>query len=131
MERLATRITMRLMTGDERSRLLEVGWSYRSDEPHAIALDFASYQPDAVWTLSRDLLVAGLHVPVGEGDVHVAPFADAYVLIALAGDEGVALLAASADAVARFLAAAARIVPPGLEHTRIDWDQGLRGLLDA
>ncbi|MFE2414938.1 SsgA family sporulation/cell division regulator [Kitasatospora sp. NPDC059408] len=131
MERLAARITMRLMTGDERSRLLEVGWSYRSDEPHAVALDFADFQPDATWTLSRDLLVAGLHGPAGEGDVHVAPFDDAYVLIALADDEGVALLAASADAVARFLAATARIVPPGLEHTRIDWDRELKDLLVA
>ncbi|MEE1786582.1 SsgA family sporulation/cell division regulator [Streptomyces sp. SP17BM10] len=131
MECLATRITMRLMTGDERSRLLEVGWSYRSDEPHAVALDFADYQPGALWTLSRDLLVAGLHAPTGEGDVHVAPFDDAYVLIALAGEEGIALLAASADRVARFLAATARMVPPGLEHTRIDWDQGLKDLLAA
>ncbi|MER7667022.1 SsgA family sporulation/cell division regulator [Kitasatospora sp. NPDC096128] len=131
MERLTTRITMRLMTGDERSRDLDVDWSYRDDEPHAAQLDFTSYQADAVWSLSRDLLLAGLHAPAGEGDVHVTPFDDARVLIALAGTEGVALLAAPAAAVAGFLAETVRLVPPGQEHDRIDWDGGLQALLAA
>ncbi|MFD5465851.1 SsgA family sporulation/cell division regulator [Kitasatospora sp. NPDC127059] len=131
MERLTTRITMRLMTGDERSRDLDVHWSYRADEPHAAELDFTSYQPNAVWSLSRDLLLAGLHGPAGEGDVHVTPFDDTNVLIALAGEEGVALLAASTEEVADFLAATTRLVPPGQEHDRIDWDRGLKELLAA
>ncbi|MER6298748.1 SsgA family sporulation/cell division regulator [Kitasatospora sp. NPDC001539] len=131
MERLTTRITMRLMTGDERSRDLEVGWSYRADDPHAVDLDFSSYQPGTVWTLSRDLLVTGLLRPAGEGDVHVTPYDNDRVLVALGGREGVALLAASAEPVARFLAATAGMVPPGREHTRIDWDQGLKDLLAA
>ncbi|MFJ4184575.1 SsgA family sporulation/cell division regulator [Kitasatospora sp. NPDC089509] len=131
MERLTTRITMRLLTGDERSRDLDVDWSYRDTEPHAAELDFTSYQPDAVWSLSRDLLLAGLHAPVGEGDVHVSPFDDARVLIALAGAEGVALLAAPSAAVAGFLAETVRLVPPGQEHDRIDWDRGLQDLLTA
>ncbi|MFH8381385.1 SsgA family sporulation/cell division regulator [Kitasatospora sp. NPDC018058] len=131
MERLATRIPMRLMTGDERSRDLDVGWSYRTDDSHAIHLDFTSYQADAVWSLSRELLITGLHTPAGEGDVHVALFDDTSLLIALAGDEGIALLAASAETVARFLAATTKLVPPGHEYTRIDWDQGLADLLAA
>ncbi|MEU4116172.1 SsgA family sporulation/cell division regulator [Kitasatospora sp. NPDC028055] len=131
MERLTTRITMRLMTGDDRSRDLDVDWSYRDDEPHAAELDFTSYQANAVWSLSRDLLLAGLHAPAGEGDVHVTPFDDTHVLIALAGAEGVALLAAPAAAVAGFLARTVRLVPPGQEHERIDWDRGLHDLLAA
>ncbi|MBD0693715.1 hypothetical protein BG452_42190 [Streptomyces sp. CBMA123] len=122
---------MRLITGDERSRDLAVDWSYRADQPHAAELDFTSYQPHAVWSLSRDLLLAGLDAPAGEGDVHVTPFDDTRVLIALAGDEGVALLAASTEAVAQFLAATTRLVPPGQEHERLDWDRGLRDLLAA
>ncbi|MEV7601309.1 SsgA family sporulation/cell division regulator [Kitasatospora sp. NPDC089797] len=131
MERLTTRITMRLLTGDERSRDLDVDWSYRDDEPHAAELDFSSYQPDAVWSLSRDLLLAGLHTPSGEGDVHVSPFDDTRLLIALAGAEGVALLAAPSAAVADFLDRTVRLVPPGQEQGRIDWDRDLRDLLAA
>ncbi|MFH9352471.1 SsgA family sporulation/cell division regulator [Kitasatospora sp. NPDC017646] len=131
MERLTTRITMRLMTGDERSRDLEVDWSYRADEPHAVELDFTSYQAEAVWSLSRDLLMAGVHEPSGEGDVHVTPFDDTHLLIALSGREGVALLSVLAAEVAQFLAATVRLVPPGQEHARIDWDRGLEDLLAA
>ncbi|MEV6468200.1 SsgA family sporulation/cell division regulator [Kitasatospora sp. NPDC051702] len=131
MERLTARITMRLMTGDERSRDLDVDWSFRADAPHTVDLDFGSYQAGSVWTLSRDLLIAGLRAPAGEGDVHIELFDDTRVLIALAGAEGIALLAASVDAVDGFLAATARVVPPGSEHTRIDWDQGLADLLAA
>ncbi|MFI9366481.1 SsgA family sporulation/cell division regulator [Kitasatospora sp. NPDC053057] len=131
MERLTTRITMRLMTGDERSRDLDVHWSYRATEPHVVELDFTSYQAEAVWSLSRDLLLAGLHEPSGEGDVHVTPFDDTNLLIALSGREGVALLAVPAGAVARFLATAVRLVPPGQEHAWIDWDRGLEDLLAA
>ncbi|MGW2371814.1 MULTISPECIES: SsgA family sporulation/cell division regulator [Kitasatospora] len=131
MERLTTRITMRLMTGDDRSRDLDVDWSYRAGEPHAVELDFTSYQAEAVWSLSRDLLIAGLHEPSGEGDVHVTPFDDTRLLIALAGGEGVALLVVSTGAVARFLAATVRLVPLGQEHARIDWDRGLKALLTA
>ena len=131
MERVTTLITMRLMTGDERSRDLDVDWSYRATEPHAVELDFTSYQAGAVWALSRDLLLSGLHEPSGEGDVHITPYEDTRLLIALAGQEGVALLAVPAGAVARFLAATVRLVPPGQEHARIDWDRGLEDLLAA
>ncbi|MFJ9774502.1 SsgA family sporulation/cell division regulator [Kitasatospora sp. NPDC101157] len=131
MECLTTRLTMRLMTGDERSRDLTVDWSYRATEPHAVELDFTSYQAEAVWSLSRDLLIAGLNEPSGEGDVHVTPYDDTHLLIALAGREGVALLAVPAGAVAGFLADTLKLVPPGQEHTRIDWDRGLEDLLAA
>ncbi|MFJ8473500.1 hypothetical protein [Kitasatospora sp. NPDC094011] len=53
------------------------------------------------------------------------------MLIALAGAEGVALLAAPAAAAAGFLAETVRLVPPGQEHDRIDWDRGLQDLLTA
>ncbi|MFF7993917.1 SsgA family sporulation/cell division regulator [Kitasatospora xanthocidica] len=129
MERLTARIGMRLMTGDEHSRDLDVDWSYRPDDPYAIDLDFSAFQADTVWTISRDLLTAGIHSPVGDGDVHVAPFDDSRLLIALAGGEGVALLAASVAEVDRFVAATAELVPAGSEHTRIDWGGGLEGLL--
>ncbi|WP_051710585.1 SsgA family sporulation/cell division regulator [Streptomyces sp. NRRL S-350] len=129
MERLTTRIAMRLMTGDERSRDLDVAWSYRPSDPYAIDLDFSDCQADTVWTISRDLLTAGLHTPVGEGDVHVAPYGDTRLLIALAGQEGVALLAAPAEEVDRFVNATAELVPAGSEHTRIDWGGGLEELL--
>ncbi|MEU8925701.1 SsgA family sporulation/cell division regulator [Kitasatospora sp. NPDC048545] len=129
MERLTTRIAMRLMTGDEHSRDLDVAWSYRPDDPYAIDLDFSAFQADAVWTISRDLLTAGIHKPVGEGDVHVTPFDDTRMLIALAGSEGVALLATSAAEVDRFVTATTELVPAGSEHTRIDWSGGLEDLL--
>ncbi|MFG2818533.1 SsgA family sporulation/cell division regulator [Kitasatospora sp. NPDC048365] len=131
MERLTTRITMRLITGDDRSRDLDVDWTYRTDDPHAVELDFAPFQPGAVWLLSRDLLMAGLDAPAGEGDVHVAPFDDTRVLIALEGRDGIALLAAPAAAVSGLLAATARLVPPGAEGGATDWDQGLKDLLAA
>ncbi|MCG6493806.1 SsgA family sporulation/cell division regulator [Kitasatospora sp. A2-31] len=131
MDHLTTRIAMRLVTDEEHGQELHVDWSYRTDDPHAITLDFGSYQADAVWTLSRDLLIAGMHAPAGEGDVHIALYDDTRMLIALGGSDGIALLAAPAEAVERFLTATTRLVPPGLEHTRIDWDQGLKDLLAA
>ncbi|MFC5664310.1 SsgA family sporulation/cell division regulator [Kitasatospora misakiensis] len=129
-EAVAAQLTMRLITGEAQGRDLEVECRYEAADPYAVQLDFGG--KGAVWVLARDLLAAGLHGPVGEGDVHIEPSGTGrHVFIALGGPDGVALLNAPARPLARFLTETGRSVPVGSESDRIDWDSWLHRLLSA
>ncbi|MFE0463895.1 SsgA family sporulation/cell division regulator [Kitasatospora sp. NPDC058965] len=148
------RVTMRLLAGGEQDHDVPVECSYRAADPYAVRLDFGaqcgakggteggadggtegSAQCGAAgghaWVFARELLAEGLRGPAGRGDVHVTPDQQGGILIALAGRPGVALLAAPAAELARFLAATEEAVPLGAEAGLIDWDRHLDDLLSA
>ncbi|MCG8918978.1 SsgA family sporulation/cell division regulator [Actinokineospora sp. PR83] len=101
-------------------------WSYRADEPFTVA---TAFQTDAErwveWVFARDLLVEGMHGPVGEGDVRLAPeFSgprDALVM-EIESPDGHALLVMDLEAVQDFLDATADLVPLGAEGDFFDVD---------
>lgn len=134
MRALTEHLPLRLITATGRVLDLSADCQYRADDPYTVRMRFGHEKgagAEAQWVLSRELLLAGLAAPAGDGDVHVSPDDHAHTLIALAGPDGTAVLQVLTAELARFLAATAELVPLGTESTRIDWDACIAGLLSA
>ncbi|GAA2096732.1 SsgA family sporulation/cell division regulator [Kitasatospora saccharophila] len=125
------RITLHLLAPDGTTVHLDTDWRYRPDDPYAVRLDFGPRAAGAGWVLSREMLLAALHGPVGDGDIHFAPLDDGSLRLVLGGAGGPVALSVDCAALAAFLAATLELVPLGTEFERIDWDGGLAGLLSA
>lgn len=109
---------------------LQLVQSDESVEPVACRLEFSGADPYTVravfegagstWLIGRELLAQGLladlSCPAGYGDVKVwRDESPEYLLIALSGVEGDALLAAEAAVVAEFVDETTALVPFGTE----------------
>ncbi|MFI8461855.1 SsgA family sporulation/cell division regulator [Kitasatospora sp. NPDC085464] len=110
---------------DYRPHPLPTTCRYSTADPYAVTLDFDDAGSQARWLLSRDLLLAGLERPAGDGDVHIAPAGTGETVIALGGQRGVALLHTATPPLAGFLTATLRLVPLGAEGQHVDWDAGI------
>ncbi|QKW23224.1 SsgA family sporulation/cell division regulator [Kitasatospora sp. NA04385] len=125
------RITLHLLAHDGTTVDLDTDWRYRPDDPYAVSIDFGPRAAGAGWVLSREMLLAALHGPVGDGDIHFAPLDDGSLCLVLGGAGSPVALTVDCVALAEFLATTVELVPLGSEFERIDWDGGLAGLLSA
>lgn len=106
-------------------------WTYRADEPFAITVAFATERGRWVeWIFARDLLIAGLDEPSGEGDLHIAPHpADEDVLLLeIHSPSGSATFELDRADTEDFLAHTLELVPGGTESTHFDIDRLLAEL---
>jgi len=94
---------------------------YQVREPLAITLVFFEPQaPGALtttgtqWMVGRELFLAGLLAPAGDGDV-VVELDPPWLVIRLASPDGTAVFHLDADGVRRFLAATTALIPRGKE----------------
>lgn len=101
-------------------------WTYRTAEPFTIA---AAFQTDngawVEWVFARDLLVAGLTAPAGEGDVRLHPGQDdreRVLVLEIESPDGHALLVMDHEEVRDFVAATTDLVPLGDEGDFFDVD---------
>ena len=105
---------------------IDTALGYRSSDPFAVAMTFATADGDLVWTFGRDLLIRGVDGPAGDGDVHVSPALSltgrAMVSIELSSPDGHLVLHASTADVQDFLARSAAVVAPGTESDYFDVD---------
>ncbi|MER5914510.1 SsgA family sporulation/cell division regulator [Streptomyces sp. NPDC001982] len=91
-------------------------FSYDRTQPLKVRVEFSNDIGGAVtWVLSRDLLMAGLHRPTGDGDVWIWPpcqrqGGDSLWLL-LQGDTGAALLECRIAPLRAWLAETLRSVP--------------------
>ena len=73
---------------------IEAEVEYDPRHPYAVTTTFMTGPDQVRWTFGRNLLSAGLHEPVGDGDVHVRPHLDAagraVVVIELSSPSGIA-----------------------------------------
>ncbi|MQA62370.1 MAG: SsgA family sporulation/cell division regulator [Actinophytocola sp.] len=106
--------------------LVDVVLRYAAADPYAVALSFA-VAPRVGWRVSRELLTNGLSGPVGIGDVKVFP-GPARVRIELASPTGRAAIFVHRTDLEKAIAATERLVRPGSEYVRIDWDRELSSL---
>ncbi len=99
-------------------------WSYRADDPYAVMMSISRPSGRWIeWLLARDLLVEGMLIPSGMGDVRVAPLSDEefdIVEVKIGDDEGFASLEFDRELMERFLAATYEVVPLGAEADVID-----------
>jgi hypothetical protein len=106
-------------------------WTYRADEPFAITVAFATERGRWVeWIFARDLLIAGMDIPSGEGDLHVAPHPDDadLLLLEIRSPNGSATFELDRDDTEDFLTHTLELVPAGTESTRFDIDRLLAEL---
>lgn len=111
---------------------------YDPRNPYAVTLRFhaGSESNDSTdWVFARELLRAGMLMPVGDGDVHVLPdLTDegfAAVLIELHAPGGSAVLRAPSWEIDGFLDATFASVPPGSEHVHLSVDDAIAALLGS
>lgn len=109
---------------------LQGTFHYRADRPFRVTLTLsADHLTLPTWVFARSLLLDGLHVPVGQGDVVVRPAycgtAEPCVHIRLRTPHYSCVLATQRRNLADWLALTTALVPPGTEHAHFDLDAEL------
>lgn len=118
-------VAMHLVLSDASILPIRADMSFDATDPYTVRLDFTSAASTATWLIGRDLIAAGTladsSAPAGTGDVRIWRDEDpTFLLIALSGVEGDALLAGPADPFVRFLATTIELVPFGTESLRME-----------
>lgn len=130
----ATRtLELRLLLGPDTAVPVAGRFSYRSDRPYEVRVAFVSQgRTVTTWVFSRELLLAGLRAPAGDGDVRMRPFRDEVgtrrVHIELRSAESSCALTAKARDLAGWVRTTAEVVPPGREDRYLDLDTHLARL---
>lgn len=126
-------ITMDCVDALGKAHTLDATLGYEPTDPYAVTLTFYVPGDSVVWTISRELLAAGLQEPAGDGDVHVWPETDALgqptVLIELCSPDGHLLASAATRDIRYFLGRSFTMVPEGTEVEHFDVDSLLSRLL--
>lgn len=124
-------LRVRLVLSSESSLPIPASLRYDTADPYAVHAAFHTGAEDTVdWVFARESLAEGLHRPTGIGDVQIWPSrSHGIVCIALASEEGEALLHAPAKVLESFLRRTDAVVPPGTEHGHLNLDQELSRFL--
>ncbi|WP_170867168.1 SsgA family sporulation/cell division regulator [Nocardioides lianchengensis] len=120
-------VLLRCATPSGRRTTLAATLAYAELDPYAVRVVFHSPHDDVAWLVDRELLIAGLEVVAGDGDVRARPVAAGMIELRFRSPAGslVALLPRTDLDV--FLARTLDLVPLGEE--RIDADELLVALL--
>jgi hypothetical protein len=95
---------------------------YSTEDPFAIQMLLSVDQSPAIsWVFGRELLLAGVRMPAGIGDVQVYPTHDG-VIVELRSGSAVAKLLAHTPDIQAFVDTTLELVPLGseMEHYRLD-----------
>ena len=118
-------VPMHLVLSDASVLPITAELSFEAGDPYTVRIVFTGSHSTSTWLIGRELLAHGLFadaaVPAGTGDVRIWRDEDpTYLLVALSGVEGDALLAGPADPFVRFVDATVRLVPFGGEGLRME-----------
>jgi hypothetical protein len=106
-------------------------WTYETYEPYAVTVAFATDRGRWVeWVFARDLLIAGLTEPAGQGDLRIRPDDEDPELLVLEiyAPSGSAVFSLDRDDTEDFLARTLELVSQGAEGTHFDVDRLLAEL---
>jgi hypothetical protein len=107
-------------------------FTYRCDDPWAVTFSFwAGSRGWVDWTMSRQLVANGISSAAGEGDVRIEPDPDheSRTLMRVESPSGCALFSFDTNELQALLALTTDLVPIGAEHTEVDLDSEIAGLL--
>ncbi len=126
---VTTTAKMTLVT-DAAGTAVDAELSYHSRDPYAVRVVFsvASSQP-VEWVFSRELLIGGISVPAGTGDVQIFPTYDG-IVFELNSPGGRARLLADPEPLRAFAEEMLGAVPLGDELNYFDLDQEIAMLAD-
>lgn len=118
-------VPMHLVLSDASVLPISAELGFEASDPYTVRIAFTGAHSTSTWLIGRELIAHGIladaTAPAGTGDVRIWRDEDpAYLLVALSGIEGDALLAGPAEPFIRFLNATISIVPFGAESTRME-----------
>ncbi len=126
--RVTTAATEMLLISDAALPAVNAELRYHCDDPFAVHLLLSVDQSPAItWVFGRELLVTGVRMPAGIGDVQVYPASDGLIIELRSGSVGARLLAHTAD-IEQFAARTTAQVPLGSEMEHYDMTADLRQL---
>lgn len=119
-----------------------VAFRYNAKEPFAVRMSVSVSVADAhmEWVFDRDLLIQGVDMPTGLGDVQVWPASqrpelpeadDDTILVRIGSPEAQATLAIPAKVVRDFVERTQDAVPVGTESHLLRFDKGIVRLMDG
>lgn len=126
---LTATTTMWLAAG-ESSVEIRATLAYSANDPFSVTLGLSLGADQAVeWVFARELLIDGVHLPVGQGDIHIYPtFGE--LRINLQSPDGSATLAADLATMRQFADDMQATVALGNEHEFFSFDDELAELLE-
>jgi hypothetical protein len=128
-----TRALVVELIGPDGSTAVDAELRYTRQDPYAVELAFSVAGSQVTWLFSRDLLIRGVHQPIGDGDVHLFPCLDpaghAAVVLELVSPDGVALVEARSRDLVEFLALSTQVVWPGTEGEHVGLDETIAAIL--
>ncbi|GAA2907344.1 SsgA family sporulation/cell division regulator [Streptomyces mexicanus] len=126
-------VEARLVAAAPRMPSIPATLHYDRRDPFAVRMTFPAPATlegvEVCWTFARDLLVAGLHEPEGDGDVRVRPYGYDRTVMEFHAPEGTAVVHVRSGEIRRFLQATNELVPAGREHLQLDLDHDLAELM--
>ena len=116
---------MHLVLSDASVLPISAELSFDAVDPYTVHITFSGERSSSTWLVGRELMAQGILAdpsePAGTGDVRIWRDQDpSYLLIALSGVEGDALLAGPVEPFARFLQSTVDLVPFGSEGPRME-----------
>lgn len=131
-------VAMHLVLSDASVLPIRAELTFDAAEPYTVRIEFTGTHSNCTWLIGRELMAQGVLAdptsPAGTGDVRIWRDEDpTFLLLALSGVEGDALLAGPAEPFARFVAATTVLVPFGSESSRMEEEISrlIVSLLDA
>jgi hypothetical protein len=132
---VAVDLTLECVDAAGRRHQIDTVMAYRRTDPYAVSMTFLTGDGDLTWTFGRDLLVHGVHQPVGDGDVRVSPAIGAsgraVVDVELSSPDGHLVLQARTTELAEFVERTTSLVPAGEESEHFDVDQLIASILEG
>lgn len=126
------RVDLDFVDEDGHSAALESEMVYDQRDPFAMSMVFKTLPP-VTWTFARDLLMAGMYEPSGDGDVHIWPClsndGEAIVIFEFSSPDGQVLVQASLRQCTAFIARIQECVPLGEEGQYLNLDATISQLL--
>ncbi|WP_182111230.1 MULTISPECIES: SsgA family sporulation/cell division regulator [unclassified Actinotalea] len=118
-------VPMHLVLSDASVMPVRAELSFDASDPYTVRVVFTGTHSTSTWLLGRELIAHGVladaSAPAGTGDARIWRDEDpTYLLVALSGVEGDALLAGPVEPFKRFIAATVELVPFGSEGQRME-----------
>lgn len=132
-ESVQAEVLMSFLVSEELSFRIPVELHYEMGDPYAVRMTFHLPGDEPVtWTFGRELLLDGINIPSGDGDVRIAPttpeeLSDVHIRLQVAEDH--ALFRVSAPPLVAFLDRTDRLVPLGQERALGDFESCLEEAL--
>lgn len=121
---VSTATTEMILISDETLPAVNAELRYHCDDPFAVQMLLSVDQSPAIcWTFGRELLMTGVYMPTGIGDVQVYPTHDGVIIELRSGGAAARLLAHTPD-INAFTDRTLALVPLGTEmdHYMLDID---------